>query len=368
MDSPFPFGLPGPTAFYLTAYVVTLAVHVVFMNYVLAGTGYLAVAFLRPTGRADAASVAVVKDWMPLMLSGAITAGIAPLLFVQLLYKREFYTANLLLFNRWMAILPVLVVGFYALYLLKSAWLYRRPRWAAAAVAVVPLACVAFTCYSWTENHLLSVRPPAVWGEVYGTRLQTYWEPQLLPRLLVWAVGAVPTFALVLAWQHWYRDTGSPTAVARLAGVGMVLVGAAAAWYYLRADDDTRQAFVSPLAAPYFAAACAGLVVQAAGWAWVGMGDRFDARRLAVVSGGLLLTVGGMTVCREAVRIAALGPARFEGLYPTHAALFGRGGFALFLVFFVLNAGLIALVFWTVRTQTRPSNDPGPKAEVSASR
>lgn len=153
MDSPFPFGLPGPTAFYLTAYVVTLAVHVVFMNYVLAGTGYLAVAFLRPTGRADAASVAVVKDWMPLMLSGAITAGIAPLLFVQLVYKREFYTANLLLFNRWMAILPVLVVGFYALYLLKSAWLYRRPRWAAAAVAVVPLACVAFSDTAETCPH-----------------------------------------------------------------------------------------------------------------------------------------------------------------------------------------------------------------------
>ncbi len=361
MDAPFPAGLPLPTAFYLTAYVVTLAVHVAFMNYVLAGTGYLAVAGLLPKGRVNGDSVAVVKDWMPLMLSGAITAGIAPLLFVQILYKREFYTANLLLFNRWMAILPVLIVGFYALYLLKSGWLYRRPRWVAAAVAVVPAACVAFTGYSWTENHLLSVRTPGVWGEFYGTGAQTYWEPQLVPRLLVWAVGAVPTFALVLAWQHWYRGTGSPGRLARLAGVGLALVSAAAAWYYLATDDSTRQAFVSPLAAPYFEAACVGLVMQAAGWVWVWVGTdtRFDVRRLVVVSAGLLLTVCGMTVCREAVRIAALGPARFEALYPTHADLFGRGGFALFLVFFTMNSGLIGLVFWVVRHRTRSPDGEG---------
>ena len=37
MDTPFPFGLPLPTAFYLTVYVLTLMIHVVFMNYVHAG-------------------------------------------------------------------------------------------------------------------------------------------------------------------------------------------------------------------------------------------------------------------------------------------------------------------------------------------
>ena len=43
MDTPFPFGFPPPTAFYLALYIGTLVVHVVFMSYVLAGTGYLAV-------------------------------------------------------------------------------------------------------------------------------------------------------------------------------------------------------------------------------------------------------------------------------------------------------------------------------------
>ena len=65
--------------------------------------------------------------------SAAITAGVAPLLFLQILYQREFYTANLLLFNRWMAILPVLIVGFYSLYLIKGDWLWQQ-RWPLRAV------------------------------------------------------------------------------------------------------------------------------------------------------------------------------------------------------------------------------------------
>ena len=42
MDIFFPFGYPWPTTFYLTLYVLTLLLHVVPMNYVLAGSTYWA--------------------------------------------------------------------------------------------------------------------------------------------------------------------------------------------------------------------------------------------------------------------------------------------------------------------------------------
>jgi hypothetical protein len=352
METAFPFGLPLPTAFYLTVYIITLVIHVVFMNYVLAGTAALAASYLRPGNRGNGESAAILREWMPLMLSGAITAGVAPLLFLQILYKQGYYTANLLLFNRWMAILPVLIVGFYALYLLKSKWLTRRAGWIAAAVAVLPILCVAFTGYSWTENHLLSVRSPAFWGEFYATRAQIYHDPQLFPRLLVWAVGSIPTLVIILAWQHWYRGTGQPGVMARAAGIGLVLVTAATAWYYLATDDHTRQALVSPFATPYFAAACLGLLVQAVGWGWIGFSRSFDGRKLIIPSLGLVLTVVGMTVCREAVRIAAIGPERFASLFPGHAEAFGKGGLFVFLGFFAINAVLVVLVFWLVRNHS----------------
>ncbi len=353
-QTPFPFGLPLPTAFYLVAYVVTLVMHVAFMNYVLAGSAWLALAYLRPSDRGAGASTKILKEWMPFMLSGAITAGVAPLLFLQILYQREYYTANLLLFNRWMAILPVLIVGFYAMYLLKSSWLTRRASWVAAVVAVVPIACVAFTGYSWTENHLLSLRTPAFWGEFYGTGAQVYHDPQLPPRLLVWTVGALPTMLLILAWQHWYQGNGSPALLAWTAGAGLFAIGGAATWHYLAADDAARGVFVTPFALPYFVAACVGAVMQAAGWLWIATARSLEVRKLLLPSLGLLLTVVGMTVCREAVRIASLGWRRFEAMHPVHADAYGRGGLAVFLVFFVVNAGLIVFVFWLVRNRSVP--------------
>ena len=46
MDEAFPFGFPPATAGYLTLYTFTLVIHVLFMNYVLAGTTYLAIVSL----------------------------------------------------------------------------------------------------------------------------------------------------------------------------------------------------------------------------------------------------------------------------------------------------------------------------------
>ena len=130
MNTLFPFGFPWPTAMYLTLFVVTAAIYMVFMNYVLAGAIVLLVGYLAPGARRRVEGGAggptrsglglilkVVRDWLPAILGLAITTGIAPLLFLQILYKHQFYTANLLLFNRFMLLLPALIVAYYMLYL-----------------------------------------------------------------------------------------------------------------------------------------------------------------------------------------------------------------------------------------------------------
>jgi hypothetical protein len=205
MDRVFPLGFPFPTAFYLTLYVLTLVIHVIFMNYVLAGAGYLAAIGVgrwwgRLGGSEPSADVVfdILRDWMPFMLGAAITAGVAPLLFVQILYKENFYTANLLLFHRWMAILPVLIVGFYLLYVLKGTWIGRQASWLAPLVGVGALACFVFTGYTWTENHLLSLDRPSCRGH-YESGAMIYRNPLIVPRFLMWAAGSVATMATLLA-------------------------------------------------------------------------------------------------------------------------------------------------------------------------
>ena len=51
METLFPFGFPWPTAMYLTLFIVTAAIYMVFMNYVLAGAIVLLVGYLAPGAR-----------------------------------------------------------------------------------------------------------------------------------------------------------------------------------------------------------------------------------------------------------------------------------------------------------------------------
>jgi hypothetical protein len=352
MNAPFPFGFPGPTAFYLTLYVITLVVHVAFMNYVLAGTAWIAWDVLTRRRPEVPEPVAVLRDWMPLMLSGAITAGIAPLLFLQILYQEEFYTANLLLSRRWLSVLPVLVVGFYALYLLKTAWLKRRGRLLNAVVGVLPFLCVAFVGYSWTENHLLSLLQPSQWAEFYASGSPAYFDLVILPRLLLWAFGSLTTLALILGWQLGYRhgfratpDAGPlVTCLQRIVVVGAV-GSVAAALAYGRLGPVERL-LTEPLALPYLVAAVIGLLAQVLVWHSMSRAGLLSLGGLVFATAGWFVTVLGMTVCREAIRVFS---KPFGLSYYQHAEAAQVGGLGWFLFFFLLNAALIGLCFVLVR-------------------
>jgi Ca2+/Na+ antiporter len=399
MESIFPFGFPSPTAFYLTLYVLALVLHVLFMNYVLAGTAYLAVRFVLGNGQEVSVTggqdeettghgqrppalkypptiAGVLTDWMPAMLSGAITAGVAPLLFLQILYQREFYTANLLLFNRWMSILPVLIIGFYALYVLRSHWLSRRSAWIRLFAAIFPFACVAYVAYSWTENHLLSVEDPQQWRAFYATGRQVYYTSAILPRLMIWACGSLPTLCVWLGWQLWYRGTHSdlpPTdehrRVARLAMIGLCLALVGGGWYYVASTEQVRALLTGRLALPYFVVAAFGLVAQAIAWILQRRASWFDRRWLTLAALGVVCTVVGMTVCREVVRLDALGSKRLAELYPLHAAAANVEGFPVFLTFVLINGVLIALCFVLVRSalgsHRSRAEDETPRSNVN---
>ncbi|MSR57086.1 MAG: hypothetical protein EXS05_05375 [Planctomycetaceae bacterium] len=360
MGAPFPFDFPLPTAFYLTLYLATLVIHVAFMNYVLAGSAYLA-AFAVRHGRdsnrlTDHPLAGPLRDWMPFMLSAAITAGIAPLLFIQILYQRQFYTANLLLFHRWMAILPVLIVGFYLLYLLKSRIIGEASFVWRIVVGCGAFACFAFVAWSWTENHLLSLNESA-WSDQYASGRLFFRDPELGPRLAVWFTGAFPTMATIVAWQWWcLARLGRPVpatanqSCTRLALSGLATAIASAAWYVENLAPELRDQLVSSAYRPYLAAALVGVILQAAGWLAGRNQAGLQRGRLVLISAGWLLTVVGVSVLREGRRLAAID---VTALYDLHADAATVGGLAVFLVFAALNAGLIAWCLVTVRRGVR---------------
>ena len=335
----------------MSLYVVTLVVHVIFMNYVLAGTALL---FLRKVFRRHQGVdtlVELLRDWLPFALSAAITAGIAPLLFVQILYEKRFYTANLLLFHRWMLILPALILAFYLLYALKTSFVASRPR-LFAVVAAIAFGLFLFTGLSWTENYLLA-RNNAVWAEMYASKSMLYRNPEILPRLLLWCMGAVPTLALLLRLQLFRRekagvdvDVRDLRAVARLGIGGLFLAVICAMGYGIFLGPAGREHVFGPMALPWSILALVGLVLQgfSHGARLLGSSAHEHGKWLLLGSAGLVFTILGTTVVREVMRIAVID---FASLYPDHARAASMGGAWLFVAFFAVNAGLGV---WAIRT------------------
>jgi len=359
MNTLFPFGFPWPTAIYLTLYVVTATIYMIFMNYVLAGAIVLVVGYLAPGARRRVEAtlgsqsrsglgliVTVVRDWLPAILGLAITTGIAPLLFLQILYKRHFYTANLLLFNRFMLLLPALIAAFLMLYLIKSRALSGKWSVWRGPVTIAALACFAYTTWAWTENHVLSIHEES-WKHLYKGYNYFYRNAEIWPRLGYWLTASFATLAVVLAWQlHWSRRLHDPVnldlATRRLRSLALLglAMSATEAWLWQLWLDRPAQAVVlSRLAFPYGLMVIAGIIIQIVGWLPAKGGADLSTRRLMFISAGSIITIFGTLVVREARRLAAID---ITILFDTHHRVVQVGGIGVFLFFFALNAAVIA--------------------------
>lgn len=322
----WPFTGEAPTL-WLALYLGTFALHAVFVSYVLAGTGYALVQSLR---KADDPIAAAVRDRLPFMLGCGITAGVAPLLFLQLLYQRRFYTANLLMGPRWGAVVPALIVGFYALYLAKAktSQLLRR---LALAVGTV---CFVFVAWSWTELDQLMQAEPA-WRAMYAAGQRIYGAAAIYPRLLLWLGAMLTLFAIVASWWATGGERRrlailglvgraiSVIAALVLARSGGALDGSAHGWLYLL---------------------IAALAIEAGGWLWTMRTP--DGAGLTLVTGAGAAALVCATIVREAPRLALLEPPRAEAA--------AAAGFPVFALTLVTGIATITWIWRAIRS-TRPA-------------
>ena len=358
------FDLPNESLGYFLLYLVTLVLHVVVMNYVVAGALLVAgAAVYRLFGEycdATRNMVAIVKDWLPLALGVTITLGVAPLLFVQMLYKHAFYTANLLLFHRWMAILPVLIIAFYLLYLQKTKWLEARSKLLQAAVALGVLLMFLFVAWSWSENHLLSLAGQETWTEQYAAGRWWHRSAELPPRLSLWMIGSLATFAVLLAWQM--VGTATTQAARRLALIAFTGAGGAvlaAIWYALVLPESVTSTLKQPTQMVLLAIGGVALVTYLFGWSRIASSGRLARVSLLTASGGIGVAIVVATLLREIRRAVALQQVDqwANAMHDAQQAAHPQG-LVVFLVFFVGNAIAIAGLIWAVHRRLQDPNQP----------
>ena len=343
-----PLPLPAPVGLLWALLQLTFLFHLVAMNVTLGGS--ILALHWRFSRRAESAShraalLAFFAGALPVAVAATVTLGVAPLLFVQVLYGRLFFTSSILMAGYWLGVVPLVILAYYGAYFL--AFRGEAPGGRRLGVAgLVPLlfAAVAFLQVS---NATRALRPETFLGayraDHRGLTLNLG-DPTLWPRTLHVLVGAVAVAALGAALYGVFRRAREPQLAAWAIRQGTTVFGVATAanvfvgMLFLLAQPKTTLIRLVGGDARAMTLLALGIVlgVAAAGLALLALGAK-NAVRVTWAQGGLLAaTLVVMVLLRDQVRQIALREAGFE--HPGRVVT-QWGPFAVFVVLLVAGGG-----------------------------
>jgi len=205
VPTPDPMALPGPVWLMMALLLVTFLLHLVAMNLTVGGTAIALICTLRRKRDTFAGRLAAdLLRVLPVSLAFTITLGVAALLFVQVLYGNLLYASSILIGAFWIAVIPALVVAYYATYYSKSHQGGSGALW----LSLTLLLGIGFVYV----NNLTLMMAPQRWLAMYresAAGLHLNWsEPTLIPRYLHFMLGAFAIAGLIVfAAGVWQRST-----------------------------------------------------------------------------------------------------------------------------------------------------------------
>ena len=203
-----PIPLPGPAWLFWTLLILTFLLHTIAMNCVVGGTLISIVARLRHVNPFYERLAGDLGRKIPSFLAATITLGVAPLLFVQVLYGQFFYSSSVILAWPWLSVIVLLIIGYYASYLVAFKGEGTRYRYL-SRVSLLIFVTIAFI---YTSNFTLMLTPEKWFGKhltnTAGLNLNLD-ERMLWPRLvhtLVAAAAVAGLLVVLLGLAKWKKD------------------------------------------------------------------------------------------------------------------------------------------------------------------
>jgi hypothetical protein len=196
-----PSPLPAPYWVFKLLLNLTFLLHILAMNLLL-GSGLLALMAKWKSNGTEYSNrlFQELSRILPSFLPATISIGVAPLLFVQVLYGQFFYSSSIIIAWPWFLVLGFLTAAYYGLYYasFRKNDNANRSAWAVSMSMVLVLA-IGFI---YTNNMTLSQTPDS-WRTKYFADL-TGWnlnlaEPTLIPRFLHFIIAAVAVGGLLIA-------------------------------------------------------------------------------------------------------------------------------------------------------------------------
>jgi hypothetical protein len=351
---PDPLPLPAPPALAWFLEILTFLLHLLAMNALLGGT-ILAVAsrlcVAGPDGAHHRKFLAFFTRYAPVVVAATVSLGVAPLLLVQVLYGRLFFTSSVLMAWFWLAVIPILIVAYYGTYLLADRGeAIGRPAPLLGTLVAVLFAAIAFL---YVTNMTLMLRPDTFLaafrqsGRGFHLNLG---DPSFVARYLHFLLGAVAVAGAALAglgllWRRGDAELGR-WAVRRGAiwFGGATAVNLAIGLWFLSAQPKERLFYLiggSKWAAALLAVGILG-ALGALAVTPIAAQAADAARPLRGLFGSLAVTLVAMVLLRDQVRTAALAEAGFT---PTPWVEPQWGAIAVFLVLLLAAVGTIVWMF-----------------------
>jgi hypothetical protein len=349
-----PAPLPGPPWLFHLLWVVTFLVHLLFVNAVLGGSILAALAGPKSGARETQGFFVAANSWA---ISFAITFGIAPLLFMQVLFGRFFYTATILVAWAWFGMLGLLLVGYYLNYAAKYRLRDGKP---VTALLIVEACCFVAIAAIQVIVNLLHLQPGR-WEGVADRAWSALGDPTFLPRLLHFVLAAVAMSGAILAFVAVRRAAkGADAATSRsMAAYGLraalvttMLQLADGFWLLFALPEDVLRSFMRGGAAtmiPLTLGILAGVVLLVV-LAQISdpVAQAAKVRRAAELIVGAIVV---MVISRHQLRDIYLSQARASEQVSVATQW---GALVLFLAAFVLCVALAIYAFRRAATD-RPS-------------
>lgn len=217
---PSPDTIPAAWGWFQFLLLLTFPVHLLAMNAMLGGLGIGISQHIAggATGRRLSHRIAIA---LPLVIAFVVNLGVAPLLFLQILYGQFVYTSSILMGLFWISIIPILIIGYYGAYLYD--FKYSKLGNSGIVVAVIVFSILLVIGYFFSNNMLLMTLPDQ-FGEYFNHMAGTYLvsgNKQFLPRYLHMICGALAVGGLFVAVLGKFRARQDPELADHALKLGM---------------------------------------------------------------------------------------------------------------------------------------------------
>jgi hypothetical protein len=357
-----PISLPAPVELFKILHNLTLALHFIAVQVMLGGLliatvlGFLARGSKEDSKfvfRKEAAKMLALR--LPVVMTYVINLGVPPLLFLQVLYGRAFYTSSVLIGVFWIAVIFLLMGGYWHIYRYAGDFEREKISWWKGLVAWILVISIA-KIYSTVMTLMLK---PEVWNQVYSASPHGFCLPPhdstLLPRWLFMITGGLVSGGLWMVWLASSRDVDERCSgyLSRLGGriatVGVLINVPIAIWVVNAQPQSVFNGLSSNIlyktAGIFWLGSMLGILIFSI---WRGFGKSATMPGRFV---GLILIVVAMlsaVICRDGIRDITLIEKGFNVMHRTVVTNWYVVG--IFLGSFVL--GLI-VVGWLINVMAK---------------